>query len=180
MKISNSSASAAGERAQDGADHSWVVENIINKASFTTEVERQLIQHSLQSREKQSPSKKSNSKATFYGSSANEADSSSKHEDPAEIAPENGQDQEWYELKEDIGNQGPTKNDMLSVRKEVMEANSIKSKLSRQSRANDEPAQEDEAQTEEEHEDVKLILKLTNSAQRRTGEGQVAGSKGSI
>jgi len=44
---------------------------------------------------------------------------------------ENGQDQEWYELKEDIGNQGPTKNDMLSVRKEVMEANSIKSKLSR-------------------------------------------------
>jgi len=85
MKISNSSASAAGERAQDGADHSWVVENIINKASFTTEVERQLIQHSLQSREKQSPSKKSNSKATFYGSSANEADSSSKHEDPAEM-----------------------------------------------------------------------------------------------
>ena len=81
IKISNSSASVAGGRAQDGADRSWVA-----KASFTTELERQLIQQSLQSREKQSP------RATLYGSSANEADSSSKHEDPAEIARENGQD----------------------------------------------------------------------------------------
>ena len=60
MKISNSSASAAGERAQDGADRSWVA-----KASFTTELERQLIQQSLQSREKQSP------RATLSGNSAN-------------------------------------------------------------------------------------------------------------
>jgi hypothetical protein len=60
IKISNSSASAAGERAQDGADRSWVA-----KASFTTELERQLIQQSLQSREKQSP------RATLSGNSAN-------------------------------------------------------------------------------------------------------------
>lgn len=62
---------------------------MIAKASFTTEVEHQLIQHSLQSREKQSP------RATFYGSSVNEPDGSSKPVDPAEIAPKNGQDQEW-------------------------------------------------------------------------------------
>ena len=78
IKISNSSAPVAGERAQDGAERSWVA-----KASFTTELERQLIQQSLQSREKQSP------RATSDGS-ANGAESS-KHEDPAEIA-ENGQD----------------------------------------------------------------------------------------
>ena len=60
IKISNSSASVAGGRAQDGADRSWVA-----KASFTTELERQLIQQSLQSREKQLP------RATLSGNSAN-------------------------------------------------------------------------------------------------------------
>ena len=84
IKISNSSVSVAGERARDGADRSWVA-----KASFTTEMEHQLIQHSLQSREKQSRG------ASYYGSNADEADGSSKHDDPAGIAPENDQDQEW-------------------------------------------------------------------------------------
>ena len=84
IKISNSSASAAGRGAQDGADRSWVA-----KASFTTELEHQLIQQSLESRGKQSP------RATLQGGSTNELDSSSKHEDSAELARENDPDKEW-------------------------------------------------------------------------------------
>ena len=90
IRISNSSASAAGGKVQDGGDRSINMQyNMVAKASFTTEVERQLIQHSLQSREKQSP------RATFYGSSVSEPDGSSKLGDQADGAPTNGQDQEW-------------------------------------------------------------------------------------